>query len=99
MYFHRDGKYRYDAKKIKNAHDWCQRETFNALSSGENVVVSNTFTRIYEMQPYFDICKSLGVSLQIIEANGKWPNVHNVPPSVVDRMRIRWEPFVDSIAQ
>lgn len=87
-----DGVYRYDREKIKAAHLWCQRETRKALARGESVVVSNTFTRRFEMEPYFGMARKLGVSVRVIEATGNWPNIHGVPPEVIKKMRQRWEP-------
>lgn len=87
-----DGMYRYDHKKIKDAHQWCQRETYKALKQGKNVVVSNTFTRRFEMEPYFGMARKLGVGVRIIEATGNWPNVHGVPADAIEKMRARWEP-------
>ena len=91
MFFERDGKYIYEPSKIKEAHEWCQRETFRALKNGGDVVVSNTFTRLFEMEPYFEMAKIFGIKPYIMEATGNWPNVHGVPTEVVDKMRQRWE--------
>jgi hypothetical protein len=67
--------------------------TAEALNLGKNVVVSNTFTRIREMEPYFQIADKLNASVIVIETNGRWPNVHGVPQEVIDRMHARWEPL------
>lgn len=85
------GTYNYDREKIKDAHEWCQRETFKALANGKRVVVSNTFTRRFEMDPYFEMAKTFGIEPNILEAIGNWPNVHGVPAEVVEKMRQRWE--------
>lgn len=98
MFFELGGEYCYDSSKIRDAHEWCQRETFKALSNGKSVVVSNTFTRRFEMYPYFDMAKTFGIEPRIMEANGSWPNVHGVPAKVVDMMRQRWEPIASSAA-
>lgn len=86
-----DGTYKYDRQLIGRAHEWCQRETFKALANGKRVVVSNTFTRLSEMQPYLDMAKTFGIEPVIIEAAGNWQSVHNVPAESIDRMRQRWE--------
>lgn len=86
-----EGAYNYDAAKIKDAHQWCQQETHKALANGKSVVVSNTFTRLFEMQPYYEIAKIFGIELRVVEATGNWPNVHGVPEEVLERMRQRWE--------
>lgn len=88
-----DGDYCFDRANAKAAHEWCQQETRNALENGKQVVVSNTFTQIWEMAPYFDMAKALGIEPNVLEAKGNWPNVHAVPAEVMDRMRARWEPL------
>jgi len=91
MYFVRGDKYCYDHKKIRKAHEWCQREVFKALTNGKSVVVSNTFTRRFEMKPYLDMAKIFGIKPCIIETTGNWPNVHEVPQKVIEKMRQRWQ--------
>lgn len=86
-----NGAYNYDRDKIKDAHEWCQRETFKALASGKRVVVSNTFTRRFEMEPYFEMAKTFGIEPNIIEATGQWDSVHNVPKETIEKMRARFE--------
>jgi len=87
MFFMKGGKYCYEPSQIKDAHSWCQQETLRNLNAGNNVVVSNTFTCIWEMKPYL----SMGYPVQIIEAKGNWRNVHNIPEHVIDRMKNRWQ--------
>lgn len=93
MFFVRDGEYQFDASRIKEAHEWCQKKVRMTLSQGDNVVVSNTFVKQWEVQPYLDICSELGVDYAIIVATGIYPNIHGVPDEVIDRMRLNWEHF------
>ena len=86
-----EGEYCYSPANVKAAHEWCQREVFKALSNGKRVVVSNTFTRRWEMEPYFEMAKTFEIEPNILEATGNWPNVHGVPAEVVEKMRQRWE--------
>src|ERR1035437_9039203 len=72
MFFEVDGMYQYDATRIRDAHAWCQRMTQEALARGENVVVSNTFTHLREMQPYLEMEAR---NIRVIEAHGKWESV------------------------
>lgn len=88
MYFDVDGNYQYDASRIQAAHDWCKRKTSEALGRGENVVVSNTFTRLVEMAPYYEMGAN---TVKVIEATGLWENSHGVPADMVERMAARWE--------
>lgn len=63
----------------------------DSLARGISCVVANTFTRRWEMQPYFDAAKEAGVPVRVIEAKGKWKNCHGVPAYAIERMRDRWE--------
>ena len=88
MYF--EGKvlgYVFDPTKLPQAHEWCLRKTKEALGMNMNVVVSNTFTRLWELQKYID----LGHPYEIIECRGLFKNVHGVPPEKVLAMRARFE--------
>ena len=87
MFFELDGTYRYDASRIKDAHGWCQEAAREALANGKRVVVSNTFTRLHEMEPY----RSMTDKVRVLEAKGRWRNVHGVPPEMMRRMEERWE--------
>lgn len=49
------GAYRFDASQLPKAHKWCQTHAEMSLKAGFNVIVSNTFTQIWEMQPYIDM--------------------------------------------
>jgi predicted kinase len=91
MFFERDGEYLYDKSKIHIAHAWCQDWTKGQLLSGRNVIVSNTFTQMWQMQPYFDMAKELNCILNIIECKGQFGNIHNVPKESLDKFRERWE--------
>lgn len=87
MFFVQDGRYVYDASRIRDAHAWCQHMTRQALAQDRRVAVSNTFTRLSELAPYLDMSKSV----RVIEAQGNWKNVHDVPPQTIARMAQRWE--------
>lgn len=86
-----DGVYRYNPKRIRDAHEWCQRKADEALRNGRNVVVSNTFTRLWEMDAYKEIAKRHGAEVRVIVARGSYGNIHGVPDDVVARMADRWE--------
>ena len=88
MFFEVGGVYRYDAARIRDAHAWCQRMTRQCLTCGESAVVSNTFTTMWEMEPYFAMATG---AIRVIEATEKFANVHDVPAQSVARMAARWE--------
>ncbi|WP_067587289.1 ATP-binding protein [Endozoicomonas ascidiicola] len=90
------GNYVFDPKKIQDAHKWCQAKAKMSLNAGKNVVVANTFTRIWEMKPYLMMAKRLGCQVKVIEATGNYKNVHGVPDEKVEQMRERFENFTDN---
>ncbi len=94
-----EGDYCFDRAKAKAAHEWCQQETRKTLERGKQVVVSNTFTQLWEMAPYFDMAKALGIEPNVLEAKGNWQNVHDVPAEVMEHMRARWEPLSNAKVQ
>ena len=84
-------EYRFDPAKLGDAHRWCQWRVRKALGTGKHCVVSNTFTRRWELQPYIDMAREFNVIYEIITATGQWPNVHGVPDKAIARMRARWQ--------
>lgn len=87
QFFEVDGVYHYDPLRIRKAHEWCQNRTRQALAAGKRVVVSNTFTRLQEMEPYLP----LTLNFRVIEARGNWNNQHSVPVNTLAWMAERWE--------
>lgn len=94
MFFVNDaGVYKYDPSSIKAAHAWCQDQAREALAKGLSVVVSNTFVKVWELQPYLDMAKAASAQVTVLVATGHWPNCHGVPQTIVDRMRNQFQPF------
>lgn len=84
--FHVEG-YVYTNGDAGLAHKWCFTQVYNAICMKRDVIISNTFTRLWEMQQYYD----LGLPVITIEAKGHFDNVHGVPPEKIEAMRTRWE--------
>lgn len=89
-----DGNYRFDRSKLALAHEACQLYVqLWMVQRVARIAVANTFTRHWEMAPYRDMASEFGY--KVIEITLRpdelWPNVHNVPDSVIQSMRERWE--------
>ncbi len=93
MYFEmKDGVYHFNPALIKNAHAWCQRQIKSAMAHGmPRCIVSNTFVKKWEMQPYLDMADEFNYNVKILEAKGDYQSVHDVPHDVIERMRANWE--------
>ena len=91
MYFSLSGEYKWDGSLLGKAHKWCQDEVKKNLLAGNSVAVSNTFTKKWEMQAYFDMAKELNIPIKVIEMTGNYPNIHGVSEEHIKKMRDRWE--------
>jgi len=85
------GNYNFDASKLNRAHMWCQNKTREALAQDRTVVVSNTFTTIKELKPYFALAREFFIVPVVYLAQNQFPNVHNVPAEKLEQMRNRFQ--------
>lgn len=100
--------YRFNADLLGNAHKWCQEQTRLYMESiwakacrfkgnnGEkihNLVVSNTFTTEWEIEPYYKIAEKYDFQVHslIVENRHGNKDVHNVPKEVIEKMTDRFE--------
>ena len=84
MWFHRGGTYAYDPTMLPEAHGWCLDQATKAMEAGRDVVVANTFTRLWEMATYKEVAERLGITVEEVTMTGTYQNVHGVPE---DRVR------------
>lgn len=98
-FFMVDGEYKFDPTKLKEAHRWCQDSVNTAMilnhTAGLNnvIVVSNTFTQEWEMEPYFQMADTYGYKVfsVIVENRHGGINTHGVPEGKLQAMRDRFE--------
>lgn len=97
QYFMRDGEYKFDMTKLGSAHHWCQNKVEGDLKTGLDVIVSNTFTTIKELRPYFEMGKKYGVKPSVLTCHGNYGSIHNVPDEALERMRARFVYNLDDL--
>ena len=88
-----NGVYNFDFTKIKDAHQWCQGFVkSDMILEYPKIVVSNTFTQEWEMQPYIDMAKEHNymVFTIIVENVHGGKNIHNVPDDRIKQMKERF---------
>jgi tRNA uridine 5-carbamoylmethylation protein Kti12 len=88
------GDYIFNPSKLKEAHEWCQESVLSFMIAGySKIVVSNTFTQKWEMDPYYKIAKDNGyiVYSLVVENRHNGVNTHNVPKEVLSNMQERFE--------
>jgi len=88
-----DGTYNWIPAKIKDAHEWCREQTLKALMNEEDVVVSNTFTQLWEMEKYLEMADALEIEVKVLRMKNLYKNIHNVPEEKVKQMIDRFEDF------
>ena len=88
-----DGSYNWSPDKVKHAHTWCYNSVCLNLKLGVDVVVSNTFTQIKEMQKYINFCIEQEIPFMVIRCCGEYKNLHNVPINTMLRMKSRFEDY------
>lgn len=94
MYFVRDGEYKFDVTKLKEAHEWCRSSVGGLMINQEpRLVVSNTFTQEWEMEAYYKLAETHGylVYSLIVENRHGGINEHGVPVDKVEIMKERFE--------
>ena len=102
MYFiNENGEYIFNGADIKKAHQWCQSQVELAMIQNHitygldssDIVVSNTFTQGWEMEPYYKLAESYGyrVFSLIVENRHGGENQHGVPADKIEEMRVRFE--------
>jgi predicted kinase len=97
MFFETDEGYVFDPKRLGEAHQWCQDHVRASLVNSKCVIVANTFSRVWEMQPYIDMAAEFKAHLLVAKLNTDFGNIHNVPESTIERMRDRWEDYPGEI--
>ena len=94
QYFMQDGEYKFDASKLKQAHNWCKLRVEHSMEDRvDKIVVSNTFTQEWEMDAYFELAEKYGyqTSCLIVENRHGGVNEHGVPESKLEQMKNRFE--------
>lgn len=90
MYFiTNSGEYRFNPESLKDAHEWCKSRVSYYLRNNFNVVVSNTFSQKWEMEPYL----KMEAKITVVECQGAFDNVHGVSIEKILRMKNRWEAY------
>ena len=94
QYFMQDGEYKFDASKLKQAHNWCKLRVEHSMEDGvDKITVSNTFTQEWEMDAYFELAEKYGyqISCLIVENRHDSKNIHGCPDDKIKQMRNRFE--------
>lgn len=62
-----DGVYRFDKKRIGDAHAKCLRDFIDCLHQNVDVIVDNTNTQLWEFRPYERVAQLAGAQIIFLE--------------------------------
>lgn len=88
------GVYHFDSSKLKEAHISCQQICADRMRlEFSKIVIANTFTEEWEMEPYFEMAEryKYRVHTIIVENRHDSKNVHNVPEDKLQQMKNRFK--------
>lgn len=93
--------YRFDANALDAAHSWNQLNVKRSMFHGiDRVIVSNTFSKIWEMKPYLKLAEHYNYTIRVYRTPGPWDpdtlfqrNEHGVPIETIRRQINRYEEY------
>ena len=94
-----NGVYTFNAAQLGAAHGECYDLVEQALCDGHCAIVSNTFTTLREMRPYFELALRHGIRPDVVTCYDNFGSIRGVPEDVVDRMRTRFQHDFTSLYQ
>lgn len=90
-FFYTNGVYNFSQRLLKEAHEDCFKKTKSALLNKEDVVVTNTFVTLNDLEPYLDL--SHIAEIDVICLKALYGSIHNVPLSKIEEMYLNMEKY------
>ncbi len=90
-YFYRNGEYEFNPNELPKAHEDCIFKTKLALEQGHNVVVHNTFSCKWEMDPYFQMSNRAKISVWKLVS--EYPPDKQIHPQVIQNQKQKYETY------
>src|ERR1039458_7175770 len=88
------GEYNFEFEKNHLAYKQCEVRTKEKMESGcEKILVDNTFTIEWEMQPYFKLAAEYGYTIFVVTVenhHGK-TNIHHIPNEHIKKMAEKYK--------
>jgi len=93
-FFMVNGEYQFDPSKLGEYHRECQHGVEYSMNADiPKILVANTFTKEWEMEPYFALAMKYGYRVHtiIVENRHGSKSIHDVPPEVLAAQKERFE--------
>ncbi len=88
------GEYKFEFQNNHLAYKQCEEKTTSYAKQGaEKIIVDNTFTLAWEMEPYFKIAKENNYTLFVVtvEKHHNGNNIHNVSDEQLQKMAEKYK--------
>jgi NEDD4-binding protein 2 len=98
-FFMVDGEYKFDPALLGENHLKCQHAVERSMMLKLDdpyscvIMVANTFTELWEMDPYIALAKKYGFRVHtiVVENRHRSTSIHDVPPAVLKAQEDRFE--------
>jgi len=87
------GKYCFNIDNLGINHKKMLNIVSTFISSGADVIISNTFTTLKELKPYLELAGRSKYTVYIHDIFTQYVSTHNVPKEVIEKMKKRFKPF------
>ena len=88
-----NGHYEFRFQENHLAYSHCEKRVSEAMQEGiSKIIVHNTFTMEWEMEPYAKLAADYGYRLHVatVEKRHEGSNVHEIPQEHIERMRAKF---------
>ncbi|MCW7491217.1 ATP-binding protein [Leptospira sp. 2 VSF19] len=88
------GEYHFDYQKNHLAYKDCEAKTKKALEDKiPFVIVDNTFTLDWELEPYIRLANEFGYKLHVVTVENRHggKNVHQIPGEQIEKMKSKYQ--------
>lgn len=87
-----EGNYLFDPTLLEFVHKECWKDAQRAAIEGlPCIIVSNTFSQLWEIKPYKELAMAYGYTFDVIKVTSQYGNTHNVPQATIQKMKDRWQ--------
>ena len=90
----RTGDYSFDFSKNHMAYKNCEQMTSDRMKNGfEKILIDNTFTMEWEMEPYFKMAKEVGYQVFVITVENRHGsgNMHQISQEQLEKMAAKFK--------
>jgi predicted kinase len=89
-----NGHYEFRFQENHLAYKQCEEGVKIAMQQGaEKIILHNTFTMEWEMEPYFKLAEEHGYRLHVLTVENRHggSNAHDIPEDHIERMRAKYQ--------